>query len=472
MLLVILNSNFVHGGVSMKNIFLIAILLLTFGANSQTKQNVQGEFIVRFQGPFNPQYAISSLQSQGLRVKEVISRTMNMYLVQGQRSTNEALGAAYRVKGVAYAQPNHYVFLRNRVNPIFRGLPNDPETGRLWNMLEGAKGGMGASQLWDLTTGGKDKGGNEIVVAVIDGGFDVNHEDLRENIWINRHEIPNNGKDDDGNGFVDDIVGWNAFDNNGTIKVDRHGTHVMGIVGARGNNSVGVSGVNWNIKMMAISGASGTTATVAKAYGYVIEQKKLWFQSRGQKGANIVATNSSFGVDNADCKSGEFPMWNDLYEAMGQLGILSAAATANNNVDVDRVGDVPTGCASEYIISVTNTTQQNTKYDSAGYGLKTIDIGAPGTSILSTLPGNKYGNLTGTSMATPHVAGAVALIHAAANDIFYQKYVTQPAVSALALKQALLVGVDPLPSLQGKTVSGGKMNVIKSTQILNAARWR
>ncbi len=458
----------------MKTFFVLLTLVLGMSTQAQQirqGQNVAGEFLVRFQGAYNPQYAVAALQQQGLQVKEVISTTLNLYLVKGKATTQEALGTAYRVKGVSYAQPNHYVFLRAPMN-FMRGLPNDPMFNQQWDMIEGS--GINASAVWATTTGGKDKGGRDIVVAVVDGGFDLTHEDLRENIYVNRAEIPNNGKDDDQNGFVDDVYGWNAFNNSGNITSDMHGTHVMGTVGAKGGNGRGVAGVNWDVKMMAIQGASGTTATVAKAYGYVIEQKKLWFASKGQRGANIVATNSSFGVDNADCKKGEFPVWNDLYEQMGQLGILSAAATANNNVDVDRQGDVPTGCASEYIVAVTNTTKENTKYAQSGYGARSIDLGAPGTNILSTVPGNKYSNLTGTSMATPHVAGAIALIHAAANEQFIQKYYTNPGPAVLALKQAMLVSVDQLPSLKGVTVSGGRLNVGKAVQVLNtsSARWR
>lgn len=460
---------------------IITTVVLAFNANAQIRQPVQvragqsvtGEFLVRLKGAYNPKQAVASFQAQGLQVLEVVSPTLNLYLVKGKATTQEALATAYRVPGVSYAQPNHYVFLRQNVPAnLMRGLPNDPQFRQQWSMIEGS--GISANQVWASSTGGKDKGGHDVVVAVIDGGFDLTHEDLRENIWVNRAEIPNNGKDDDGNGFVDDVYGWNAFNNSGNITNDMHGTHVMGTIGAKGGNGRGVVGVNWNVKMMAIQGASATTAVIAKAYGYVIEQKKLWFQTKGQKGANIVATNSSFGVDNADCKTGEFPIWNDLYEQMGQLGILSAAATANNGVDVDRVGDIPTSCASEYIVSVTNTNKENTKYPQAGYGARSIDLGAPGTDILSSLPGNKYGILTGTSMATPHVAGSIALIHAAANQAFIQKYYNQPGPAVLALKQAIMATVDPIPSLKGITVSGGRLNVGKAVQVLNssAARWR
>jgi subtilisin family serine protease len=210
---------------------------------------------------------------------------------------------------------------------------------------------------------------------------------------------------------------------------------------------------------MPVAASSGRTSVILEGYGYVLKQKKIFLESNGLKGANVVSTNSSFGVDYANCESGEYPVWNDIYNEMGKYGILSAAATINGNVNVDERGDVPTGCSSPYLITVTNTDSTNKKYRSAGYGANAIDLGAPGTNILSTLPSNRIGTLTGTSMATPHIAGAVALIHAAASKDLNSKYFSNPAETALIFKQVLLDSVSPIASLKGKTVTGGKLNL-------------
>ncbi|MCC6476107.1 S8 family serine peptidase, partial [bacterium] len=163
--------------------------------------------------------------------------------------------------------------------------------------------------------------------------------------------------------------------------------------------------------------------------------------------------------DLAFCTSGSYPTWNDLYNAMGEVGILSACATANANYNVDTQGDVPTSCSSPYVISVTNTTSTDAKNSGAGYGLTTIDLGAPGTSILSLRSTGSTGTMTGTSMSTPHVAGAVALMHAAASFGFYNYNTLYPDSGALALKEMLLDGTDPIAALQGITVTGGRLNL-------------
>ena len=449
------------------------VALFTDGVHAAPRsgqpESVPNEFIVRLEGKFNPSEAKRILSGGGSKIVEVLSPELNLFLVKVSGSERTALHSFTRSPKITYAQPNHVVKLRQSLT-----RPNDPEYPKLWNLeVPSAQTGAGVSarRVWQVNQGGVDKAGNEIVVAVIDGGFDLSHPDLQENYYINKNEIPGNNIDDDKNGYVDDVNGWNAFNDSGKITSDSHGTHVAGIVGAKGNNGVGVVGVNWKIKVMAVQGASGTTATVAKAYNYVLTQKKLWLASKGKFGANVVATNSSFGVDFADCKTQDYPIWNDLYNAMGKEGILSAAATANANIDVDVKGDVPTGCDSPYLIAVTNTDRADKKNAGAAYGKVHVDLGAPGTQILSTVPGNRYSPMTGTSMATPHVAGAVGLLHAVGKLDFLLLYYFEPGEAALILKEALLQGVDKNKDLEGITVSGGRMNIARAAHLLTSKRY-
>lgn len=391
-------------------------------------------------------------EHQEIKELKPLVKDLDLYLAIGHERAVLDVTNKSQFSGIEYAMNNDEV--KPRMNP------NDPELGKQWAFEPGfSQKGIDATDDWSITTGGMNVLGQDIVVAVVDGGVDVSHKDLAANIWVNQGEIPGNGIDDDGNGYVDDINGWNAISNNNSIPKSSHGTHVAGTVGAVGNNGIGVTGVNWNVKIMAINGSTSNTAQVLRAYGYVLKQKKLWIETNGEKGANVVVTNSSFGIDGANCNSSRYKAWNDMYNEMGKYGILSAAATANRNWDIDRKGDVPTGCSSPYVIAVTNTTNRDKLNSGAGYGKTQIDIGAPGTSIHSTTPYDRTGSKTGTSMATPHIAGTVALMHAAASTNFAVKFDTDPAAAALDLKQLLLDTAKPISALKGKTVSGGRLDL-------------
>jgi len=424
------------------------------------------DFLVRFAGATTISEAQEQLTSQDLTVLKVLVPSMNMFLVRSedQRSARSVLSTLSRADSIAYAQEDHEVTLR--------AAPDDESYDKQWS-LKNAEGGadIRAEGAWALMKRFKldvaqTDDPNMPVVAIVDGGVDLHHPDLQGNLWKNKGEIPDNGIDDDGNGYVDDVDGWNAYKGTGLIPANRHGTHVAGITAARGNNRGFIAGVDWYGKIMPVAASSSKTSVIAIGYGYVIAQKKLWLSSKGKKGANIVATNSSFGVDRADCTKGEYPAWNDLYEEMGKLGILSAAATANQNYDVDTVGDVPTGCKSEYIISVTNTTKDDTRYRSAAYGKKNVDLAAPGTAIYSLLPDENAGPLTGTSMATPHVTGALSLLARLASPAMKRMFVSNPGRAALSLKQVLLASVDKIEAMEGKSVTGGRLNLERAARYL------
>ncbi len=469
----------------MANTIWKSLLLLIFLINSlsflqaqkQEDNFIYGDVMVKLKESVDVAEFCNRFQSfEGrpidLKPNKRLAQSINLWLLQYQPDNvrhHDLLRQIRFDNDVLVAQFNH-TNLTLRVTS-----PDDTQYGSQWDMDNtGQSGGtvdadIDAPEAWDISTGGMTTQGDEIVVAVIDNGFDINHEDLVPNLWKNTAEIAGNGVDDDNNGYIDDVDGWNAYNSNGTITSASHGTHVSGTVGAKGNNAQGVTGVNWDVKVMTIQGSSSIESTVIEAYGYVLDARTLYNTTNGAQGAFVVSTNASFGVDNANPAS--YPLWCAMYDDLGAQGVISAGATANANTNIDVVGDVPTACASEYMIAVTNTDHNDVKNGGAAYGLTTIDLGAPGTSILSTLPDDTYGNNTGTSMATPHVAGAVGLLVAAACDDFITNYKNNPATYALELRDAIFNGVDQVPSLSPTgstpTVTGGRLNLYNSILELN-----
>ncbi|MEQ9186935.1 MAG: S8 family serine peptidase [Cryomorphaceae bacterium] len=453
---------------------LILAFCLVVSAHAVLAQNerseessLAGELIVMIHPNVSIQEWSASFRKVGItEVKRTqrLAQTMNLWRIQfdpDEVNTDVALNFASRMQSTQIAQLNH-------TNLVVRNTPNDPLFEDQWALYnDGTNGGSGTADIdarlaWDVTTGGVTAMGDTIVVAVIDAGFTIDHEDLEANIFINRGEVPGNGIDDDANGYIDDVSGWNAYSNSGSQSFSNHGTHVAGTVGAVGNNEIGVTGVNWNVKVLPISGSSSLESTVLASYGYVLDMRRLYNSTGGQKGAYVVSTNASFGVDYGD--PAEYPNWCAMYDSMGIAGIISAGATANLNINVDVANDVPTACGSNFLLSVTNTTSSDVKNSGAAFGETTIDLGAPGTNIRSTTSSG-YGNLTGTSMATPHVAGAVALMYSALCADVLDGYQGNPAGLAIYMRSKLLIeGVDPLQSLEGLTVTGGRLNLYKAVQ--------
>ena len=416
---------------------------------------VEGRVIVRFNEDTSLESARRKLAEPRWYVTKELVGKLDMFLVEilDGKTVSEARLELETMETVMYASPDHIVSSRQTT-------PNDSSFGSQWALNQSNDADIDAVEAWDFGTGSRD-----YVCAVVDGGCQVNHSDLAANIWVNQAEASgSSGVDDDGNGYVDDVNGWNAFNNNGNVGSSDHGTHVSGTVGAVGNNGIGVSGVSWEVGVMPIAGSSGSTSTVLIAYNYALAQKDIWLASGGSAGACVVSTNSSFGIDQANCNSGTYQPWNNMYTLMGESGILSCAATANANWNIDSVGDVPTGCNSDFMVAVTNTTSSDAKASSAGYGVVSIDLGAPGTGILSTVPNNSYASYSGTSMATPHVAGAIPYLFSVASPAFLAHHAANPGDAAQEMKRMILENVDILPTLSSVTVSGGRLNLFKAAE--------
>lgn len=360
----------------------------------EARQEVGGELLRSY--TLVPDLELLGLAGDGMGVQRAVEKLSQLSFVQ-------------------YAEPDYIVHASV--------TPNDPQYGNLWGMTN-----IHAPAAWDVYTGDAN-----LVVAIIDTGIDYNHQDLAANIWTNPGEVANNGIDDDGNGYVDDIHGWDwAYGDNNPLDVHGHGSHTGGTVGAVGNNGVGVVGVNWNIKLMALKflndSGSGSTSNAVSALNYAVN-----------KGVKV--SNNSWG-------GGSYSQ--SLYDAIENsksVGHLFVAAAGNNGTNNDTSAHYPSSYNNDNLIAVAAIDVNDNKASFSNYGATSVDLGAPGVSILSTTPNNNYSYYDGTSMATPHVAGTAALLYGAHPDWTYAQ-----------VRDRIFNTARPIAALSGKTVTGGTLD--------------
>lgn len=436
------------------HLFLL-ILLFLLNPSVQAQTPVPGRIIVQLQ----PKADIELVLRQ-LNAKRATQTTVQHLQTIGKQHNIHLLGFHLAKAGgddIFYQlqQMPAVVAIQYDYTVETRQTPNDPEYERQWGLNR-----IDVQSVWDYTTGGKTAQGDEIVVAILDFGFDVNHEDLVQNIWRNSKEIPDDNIDNDNNGYIDDIWGWNFLNNTNEHTKDSHGTSVAGIIGASGNNNIGVTGINWNIKIMPFTVQD--VSDIIAAYEYIIDQRKRYNESNGSDGAFVVATNASLGIAELFCS--ESPVWGGMYDLLGEVGILTGAATVNQNVDVDKLGDMPTTCTSDFLIASLNITQEDKIASNSGYGMVSIDLAAPGDGSYSTKIGGRYGSFGSNSAAAPHLTGAIALLYSLPCEALTANALTQPREMALVMRQAILDGVEPVVDLQGKTVTSGRLNIFRSLE--------
>ena len=363
-------------------------------------------------------------------------------------SVSEAIKRLRNQPGVVYVQPDYKVYALD-IPPTDSYFASNSLWGMYGSGTTPANSfGSNAISAW----GRGYTGSSSIAVGVVDEGIQISHPDLAANIWVNPGEIAGNRLDDDNNGYIDDINGWDFVNNDNTVfdgransTLDAHGTHVSGTIGGRANNGTGVVGVNWNVKIISakfLGLNGGYTSDAVRALDYLTALKI--------KGAPIVASNNSWGGGGFD------QALLDAIDRGGDAGILFIAAAGNNGQNTDTTANYPSnyvcdGTANnrgwDCIISVASINSTGARSSFSNYGATTVDLGAPGEGIISSVPLNSWANYSGTSMATPHVTGAVALCASMG--------LTNPR----DIKSAILSTVTPRSSLAGITTTGGILNL-------------
>ena len=400
------------------------------------KEFAEDRIIVKLEGGATSADLTALNRRNDARAEEDLPRSdVNVVGLPNDLGVGEAVRRYEASPAVEYAEPD---FL---LQPT--ASPNDPSSPKLYGLNNtGQSGGtpdadIDAKEAWDTTTGAPGT-----VVAVIDEGVDANHPDLKGNIWVNTDEVPANGVDDDGNGYVDDVNGYDFAHDDASVydaaDGDDHGTHVAGTIAAQGNNGIGVAGVNWRAGIMVCKfmGANGGyTSDAVEAINYAVAN-----------GAKI--SNNSWGGGSSS---------QTLQSAISRAdsaGHLFVAAAGNNGSNNDTTPSYPAAYNNANIISVAATNDRDALASFSNFGATTVDLAAPGVNILSTLPGNRYGSYSGTSMATPHVVGVAALIKS-----------NWPTLDDAQIKSRILQSVDKKANLQGTSVTGGRLNAAEALSV-------
>jgi subtilisin family serine protease len=391
------------------------------GAGAATSASfVPGEVIVRYAAGSGATARKAAIAARKGRVAREL-RLAHTVVVELPAGTSVAAAAKALTAdpAVEYAEPNYLYRIAS--------TPNDPLFPRLWGLHQASDADIDAPEAWVLTTGSQS-----VVVAVIDTGVAYGHPDLAPNIWINPREIAGNGLDDDGNGRVDDVHGWDSVSrDNQPLDEHGHGTHVAGTIGARGNDAYGVAGVNWRVQLMALRAGDATGAfpldAIADSIAYACAN-----------GARVV--NGSFGgpwISKAITSA---------MQSAACAQTLFVFAAGNESLNNDTTASFPCNAAVASIVCVAATTASDALAAYSNYGVQNVDLAAPGSAILSTTL-SEHRTLNGTSMATPHVAGVAGLMLA-----------RNATLTPAELRATILASVDPLPGLAGRVVTGGRLN--------------
>jgi subtilisin family serine protease len=415
----------------------------------------QPEVLVKFRPDVNMAEIKKIAAKNNDRVEDEIEAVKGLISIDDlDNKDKETVAAQYRqmTESVLYAEPNYEINLDDptsysssdllhRENASNEVLPNDPMFKEQWALSNsGQNGGKANADVAALKAWLKTQGSSDVVVAVLDSGVDYTHKDLAANMWLRPDNVPQ--YKDDELGTFNDSRGFNATDNFSDPMDDNgHGTHCSGIIGAEGDNDEGIAGINWKVEIMPLKfmgrGGFGTTKDAIEAINYAIDRKR--------NGVNVRVINASWG-STMYSKALE-----DAIRAAGEEGILFVAAAGNNGSSNDRSPHYPSNYDLPNVISVAALDRNDNLASFSNYGVKTVHIAAPGKDILSTWLGDDYREASGTSMATPYVAGVAALILA-----------SEPKLPVEKLRDKVLKSVDKIATLDGKVENGGRINAGKA----------